>query len=263
MASQATVEAPLSATANPQHESGNDNTSSDYGVYQESQPAETITEESPSSHSKIAPEDAPHTGTPFTKEIESTFMMENETPFNAPLALSLTRVSTVSRKRGNVLMVFVILTQLVQMFAYGAGIIAALTIGRSVGASDAVSTWIAAAYPLTQGAFVLISGRMGTVFGHKNMMALGCAWWVFWTLATAYSKNIVGISVMRGLAGIGGGFIVPNALALFTITFPPGKQRNLGLALFAAMGPVGGAGGATIVGLLVQWSDWSWLFFFL
>jgi MFS family permease len=139
-------------------------------------------------------------------------------------------------------MVFVVLTQLVPMFAYGTGIIAALTIGRKVGASDSVSTWIAAAYPLTQGSFVLISGRIGSVFSHRNMMALGSAWWVFWTLAIAYSNNIVGIAIMRAMAGIGGGFIVPNALALLTIIFPPGKQRNLGLALFAAMGPVGGAG---------------------
>ena len=31
---------------------------------------------------------------------------------------------------------------------------------------------------------------------------------------------------MRALTGIGGGFMVPNTLALLTITFPPGKMRN-------------------------------------
>ncbi|UKZ79785.1 hypothetical protein TrVFT333_007547 [Trichoderma virens FT-333] len=151
----------------------------------------------------------------------------------------------------------------VQMFAYGAGIIGEFTVGHAVGASDVQSTWIAAAYPLTQGSFVLISGRLGTVFGHKKILTLGAAIWIFWTLATVYGTNIVGISIMRALAGIGGGLLVPNAVALLTITFPPGRQRNLALALFASMGPVGGAGGCVFNGFFLQWTDWTWLFFFL
>jgi MFS family permease len=153
--------------------------------------------------------------------------------------------------------------QMVQMFAYGAGVVGALTIGRNIGISDVESTWIDASYPLTQGAFVLISGRLGTVFGHKRILTIGAGWWIFWTLATAYATNLIGISFLRALAGMGGGLLVPNAVALLTTNFPPGKQRNLALALFAAMGPVGGAGGCTVVGFLLQWSDWKWLFFFL
>jgi MFS family permease len=79
----------------------------------------------------------------------------------------------------------------------------------------------------------------------------------------AYGGTIISVSVMRALAGIGGGLIVPNAVALLTITFPPSRQRNLSLALFASMGPVGGAGGCVIVGIFIQWLHWTWLFFFL
>ncbi|KAK1241325.1 hypothetical protein MKX08_001299 [Trichoderma sp. CBMAI-0020] len=176
---------------------------------------------------------------------------------------TVSRATTISKKRAYTLMILVVLTQGVQMFAYGAGIVGALKVGRAVGASDSLATWIAASYPLTQGSFVLISGRMGAVYGHKRVMTLGSAIWVFWMLATAYGRNIVGISFMRALAGIGGGLLVPNAVALLTTTFPPGKQRNLALALFASMGPAGGAGGCTIAGILFEWTDWTWLFFFL
>ncbi|KAH8797340.1 major facilitator superfamily domain-containing protein [Xylogone sp. PMI_703] len=180
-----------------------------------------------------------------------------------PLTQPISQSSTISRKRAYFFMSFIVLTQLVQMMAYGAGIVGAFTIGHAIGATEIESTWIAAAYPLTQGAFVLISGRLGSVFGHKNILSIGAAWWVFWTLATAYGQNIVGVSFMRALAGIGGGLLVPNAIALLTITFPPGKQRNLSLALFTAMGPVGGAGGCVIVGIFMQLAPWQWLFFFL
>lgn len=193
-------------------------------------------------------------------------IMENNDLENGQLPAlnnTVSRATTISKKRAYTFMILIVLTQAVQMFAYGAGIVGAFTVGRAVGASDLQSTWIAAAYPLTQGSFVLISGRLGTVFGHKKILTLGAAIWIFWTLATAYGTTIVGISIMRALAGIGGGLLVPNAVALLTITFPPGRQRNLALALFASMGPVGGAGGCVFNGFFLQWTDWTWLFFFL
>lgn len=53
-------------------------------------------------------------------------------------------------------MVFITLTQLVQMIPLGAGINSGLAIGEALGATRVESTWIVASYPLTQGAFVLI-----------------------------------------------------------------------------------------------------------
>lgn len=53
-------------------------------------------------------------------------------------------------------MVFITLTQLVQMIPLGAGINSSLAIGEALGATNAESVWIVASYPLTQGAFVLI-----------------------------------------------------------------------------------------------------------
>jgi len=68
---------------------------------------------------------------------------------------------------------------------------------------------------------------------------------------------------MRGLCGIGDDLMVPNIVALLGITFPPGKKRNLGLALFGAMAPVGAAGGSLVSAIVVQLSEWKWLFFLL
>lgn len=160
-------------------------------------------------------------------------------------------------------MILIVLTQAIQMFEFGAGVVGSLLIGNAVNASPLQSTWIAAPYPLTQGSFVLISGRLGAVYGHKKIKKIGSSIWVFWILAIIYGRNVIGISFMRALAGIGGGLMVPNAVAILTIIFPPGKERNVALALFAAMGPVGGCGGCLIDGILFQWTDWTWIFFFL
>lgn len=61
-----------------------------------------------------------------------------------------------SALRQNVFMIFITLTQLVQMIPLGAGINSGLAIGEALGATRIQSSWIVASYPLTQGAFVLI-----------------------------------------------------------------------------------------------------------
>ena len=116
---------------------------------------------------------------------------------------------------------------------------------------------------LTQGAFVLIGGRIGAVHGHKNTMLLGCAICVLFFLLTGFMRSIDTIILMRTLSGVGGGLMVPNAIALLTISFPPGMGRNIWIGLFGAMAPVGAAGGTVFPGLFGQLLPWWWLFFFL
>lgn len=197
---------------------------------------------------------------------------------------SLQRTITITEslqeapKRQLAIMVFVALTQMVQMYPYSAGITGAYSIATSFHYDSQESTqiipesarksiagdaaWIAASYPLTQGTFVLMGGRMGDIYGHKVMLMGACAWWWIWQLACGFAPNLIALCCFRGLSGIGGGFITPNAVALLGLTFPPGKKRNLAMGLFGAMAPVGAAGGAMFVAILVQLTEWKWVFFF-
>lgn len=68
-----------------------------------------------------------------------------------------------SELRQNLFMVFITLTQLVQMIPLGAGINSGLAIGQALGATNIQSVWIVASYPLTQGSFVLI-GKLSFFF---------------------------------------------------------------------------------------------------
>lgn len=172
-------------------------------------------------------------------------------------------VAPPSERLQTLLLIFITLTQLVQMIPLGAGINSGLAIGEGLGATMIESAWVVASYPLTQGAFVLIGGRLGAVYGHKNVLSAGCIWWTFWALCGGFSNNLVAMCFMRGLCGIGGGLMIPNIVALIGITFPPGKKRNLGLALFGAMAPVGAAGGMLVAAVVVQLSEFKWLFLML
>ncbi|KAI1149678.1 MFS general substrate transporter [Nemania diffusa] len=168
-----------------------------------------------------------------------------------------------SKSRENLILLLLTLTQLVQISPLGIGINSGLAIGEALGASRVASTWVVASFPLTQGSFVLIGGRLGAIYGHKTVLMLGALWWTLWTALGGYANNLVAVCFFRGLTGIGGGLMIPNIIALIGITFPPGRKRNLGFALFGAMAPVGAAGGSLIGAIVIQLSEWKWAFFLL
>src|SRR6266571_3695124 len=120
-----------------------------------------------------------------------------------------------------------------------------------------------ALHSLTQGTFVLMAGRLGAVYGHKNLLLLGGLWFTVFTIINGFIKNFIAFNTIRALAGIGGGIILPNAVAMIAITNPPGKARNLSLGFFGASAPIGGYLGGIIVGLFLKYSQIKWCFLFL
>lgn len=62
----------------------------------------------------------------------------------------------MSEGRQNLLLLFMSMSQLVQMIPVGVGINSGLAIGAALGANAVQSVWVVASYPLTQGSFVLI-----------------------------------------------------------------------------------------------------------
>ncbi|KAF7556465.1 hypothetical protein G7Z17_g1461 [Cylindrodendrum hubeiense] len=157
----------------------------------------------------------------------------------------------------------IILCQFVQMIPYGAGISGATNMAKELGTAPENAVWIVGSYPMTQGTFVLIGGRVGAIYGHKNAVVAAGVIWVIFHLISGFMRNVIALSIMRALSGIGGAFIVPNAIALLTITFPPGKMRNISIGVFGAMAPIGAAGGSVFSGFFGQLAPWWWLFFFL
>ncbi|KAF4995351.1 hypothetical protein FDECE_12843 [Fusarium decemcellulare] len=155
----------------------------------------------------------------------------------------------------------IILCQFVQMIPFGAGINSSLHIAQSLGAPLEEAIWLAAS--LTQGTFVLMGGRIGAVYGHKKAVVAAGIWWSVFHLISGFMRSIVSLSIMRALSGIGAAFILPNAIALLTTTFPPGKARNISVGLFGAMAPIGAAGGSIFPGFFGQLAPWWWLFIFL
>lgn len=133
----------------------------------------------------------------------------------------------------------------------------------ALGRDTSTANWMAAAYPLTQGAFVMVSGRLGQIYGHQHALLAGGLIFTVFSLANGFATNYEAFITMRALSGIGGGLIMPNGVALITTTVPPGMVRNVTMGFFAASAPIGGWFGALLAGIFTQYTEWKWVFFFL
>lgn len=95
------------------------------------------------------------------------------------------------------------------------------------------------------------------------MLLLGSLFLVLFTFACGFCNNFIAFNVMRAISGIGGAFIMPNAVAMIGITNPPGFARNLSLAFFGASAPIGGYIGALITGGFMESAPLVWMFVFM
>ena len=120
---------------------------------------------------------------------------------------------------------------------------------------DAHLPWLAAAYSLTVGAFILITGRLGDVYGHRLLFALGMVWLSVASLVlgfAGFAGSDVYFDVFRGLQGIGAAMTLPNAVALMARTYPNNRRKTLVFALFGATAPSGWLLGGVFGALFAQ-----------
>ncbi|KAF9127063.1 hypothetical protein BGW39_006152 [Mortierella sp. 14UC] len=108
---------------------------------------------------------------------------------------------------------------------------------------------VTSAYALAYGAFLLVGGRFGDLFGHRRIYIFGVTWFSIWALVNGFAKDPIVMAVGRALQGMGAGFTVPSALAMLTTTYPVGRERNFALAVFGGTGAAGSVVGVLIGGI--------------
>lgn len=72
------------------------------------------------------------------------------------------------------------------------------------------------------------------------------------------TQNGAELIAARGFQGAFAALLAPAALALLTMTFPQGKDRNTAFAIFGTVAGAGAAIGLALGGLLTEFADWRW-----
>ncbi|KAI9705152.1 MAG: hypothetical protein M1820_005299 [Bogoriella megaspora] len=137
-------------------------------------------------------------------------------------------------------------------------------LGASLGITNRGSqAWLIAGYSLTVGTFILISGRLGDLYGHRRVLLAGYAWFGAWSVVAGFAVYSSSGSVLfvfaRVLSGIGPSLMLPNALAILGVAYPPSPSKDLVFSLFGAVAPGGCVVGAALAGVFaLAW--WPWFF---
>lgn len=127
-------------------------------------------------------------------------------------------------------------------------------------------SWAIAGYALTLGVYILVSRRLGEVFGPKYIFLLGLASSALWAIvdgASFYSIPAVFIA-SRSFQGLGIALTLPTGLVLLGKTNPPGIGKELRSVIYRLMAPVGlviGALGASLILNQTSWSAVYWAYF--
>src|SRR5207253_4848383 len=121
--------------------------------------------------------------------------------------------------------------------------------------------WVISAYALVFGGFLLLGGRAADLLGRRRIFLVGI---VVFTLASLFSGlawSESSLITARALQGLGAAVITPAALSILSTTFTEGRERNIALGAWGAVGGFGAAAGVLLGGILTDLLSWKWIFF--
>jgi EmrB/QacA subfamily drug resistance transporter len=135
------------------------------------------------------------------------------------------------------------------------------SIKTDLGFSQEDLQWVMSAYALVFGGLLLLGGRSADLLGRRRVFLAGV---IVFTVASLFAglawseSSLIGA---RALQGLGAAIISPAALSILSTTFDEGRERNIALGVWGAVGGFGAAAGVLMGGILTDALSWEWIFF--
>src|SRR5215208_5208884 len=121
--------------------------------------------------------------------------------------------------------------------------------------------WVISAYALVFGGFLLLGGRAADVLGRRRIFLAGLIVFTLASLLAGLAWSEASLIGARALQGLGAAIISPAALSILTTTIKEGRERNIALGVWGAVGGFGAAAGVLLGGILTDALSWEWIFF--
>src|SRR6476659_8221555 len=121
--------------------------------------------------------------------------------------------------------------------------------------------WVISAYALVFGGLLLLGGRAADLLGRRRVFLAGVVVFTIASLVAGLAWSEASLIGARALQGLGAAIISPAALSILSTTFREGRERNIALGVWGAVGGFGAAAGVLLGGVLTEALSWSWIFF--
>src|SRR5712692_1633139 len=120
--------------------------------------------------------------------------------------------------------------------------------------------WVLNAYILVYAVLLITAGRLGDLYGQRNLFAIGLFVFTIASALCGFSQNATELILARILQGVGGAILTPQTLAIITTLFPP-ERRGAAFGIWGGVAGLATIAGPTVGGALVTYVDWRWIFF--
>lgn len=135
----------------------------------------------------------------------------------------------------------------------------AAEIARDLNGMDMYS-WLVTAYLLCETGMVPIAGKMSDRYGRKPLFLLGLLLFISGSVAAGLSSSMMMLIVCRAIQGLGGGILMPVAMASVADFYPP-EERGKMQGLLGAVFGIGSGIGPLVGGFICTYISWHWIFF--
>src|SRR3954471_9380388 len=125
----------------------------------------------------------------------------------------------------------------------------------SLNASVDEALWVINAYVLVLGVCLITAGRLGDIYGPRNVYLVGTALFTLASIACGLSDSPEALIAARAIQGVGAALLTPQPLAIVLPLFPP-ERRGSAFAINGVVAGVAAVLGPTLGGLIV--THWSW-----
>ena len=120
--------------------------------------------------------------------------------------------------------------------------------------------WVINAYLLVYTVLLITAGRLGDLFGQRNLFALGLFVFTVASALCGLSQNSDQLIAARILQGTGGALLTPQTLAIITSIFPP-ERRGAAFGIWGGVAGLATLAGPTAGGAIITYIDWRWIFY--
>jgi EmrB/QacA subfamily drug resistance transporter len=120
--------------------------------------------------------------------------------------------------------------------------------------------WVLNGYSLMYAVLLITSGRLGDIFGPRNMFIAGV---VVFTVASALSglaQDPTQLILARGAQGLGAAILAPQGLPIMTTIFPPERRGGV-FAIYGGLAGLAVLAGPIVGGFIVTNFGWRWIFY--
>jgi EmrB/QacA subfamily drug resistance transporter len=119
--------------------------------------------------------------------------------------------------------------------------------------------WVLDAYLISLAGLLLVGNGLADRFGRRRVFLCGLVGFAVASVLAAFSQAVGEVIAARALMGAAAACVMPPALALVAVLFPP-ELRPKAAGIWSAVGGVGLALGPVLGGALVDLAGWRWVF---